>query len=125
MIKLVFCLRRLPHLSREEFQRYWRDTHGPLVRRHAKTLRIRRYTQVHTLDHPVNQALQSSRTSAEPYDGVAELWWDSLSEMASALSAADARRASEELLIDERRFIDHAQSALWIGEERNFVDEGQ
>ncbi|HBT35125.1 MAG TPA: EthD family reductase, partial [Hyphomonas sp.] len=24
MIKLTFCLRRLPHLSREEFQRYWR-----------------------------------------------------------------------------------------------------
>jgi hypothetical protein len=23
MIKLTFCLRRLPHLSREEFQRYW------------------------------------------------------------------------------------------------------
>ena len=31
MIKLVFCLRRQPHLSREEFQRYWRECHAPLV----------------------------------------------------------------------------------------------
>jgi len=40
MIKLVFCLRRLPNLSREEFQRYWLDTHGPLVRELAPALAI-------------------------------------------------------------------------------------
>ena len=32
MIKLVFCCRRRPELSREEFQRTWLDRHGPLVR---------------------------------------------------------------------------------------------
>ncbi len=42
MIKLVYCLRRLPNLSREEFQRYWLETHGPLVRSRAQALRIRR-----------------------------------------------------------------------------------
>jgi hypothetical protein len=41
MLKLVFSLRRLPTLSREEFQRNWYDTYGPLVRRHAKALRLR------------------------------------------------------------------------------------
>ncbi|MFT5776135.1 EthD domain-containing protein, partial [Hyphomonas sp.] len=30
MIKLSFCLRRLPHLSREDFQTYWREQHAPL-----------------------------------------------------------------------------------------------
>ena len=49
MIKLSFCLRRLSPLSREEFQRYWFDTHGPLVRKHAEALRIQRYVQTHTL----------------------------------------------------------------------------
>src|SRR5438034_9388833 len=73
MLKLVFPLRRLPSLSREEFQRYWYETHGPLVRRHAKALRIRRYVQLHTLDDPINAALQASRGAEEPYDGVAEL----------------------------------------------------
>lgn len=48
MVKMVYCLRRLSHLSREEFQRYWREKHGPLVQKHAATLRIRRYVQVHT-----------------------------------------------------------------------------
>src|SRR5690242_16791764 len=31
VIKLVFVLRRKPSLSREEFQRYWRERHAPLV----------------------------------------------------------------------------------------------
>ena len=38
MIKLTFCLVRLPHLSREAFQNYWYGTHAPLVASVAETL---------------------------------------------------------------------------------------
>jgi hypothetical protein len=31
MIKLSFCLVRLPSLTREAFQAYWLGTHAPLV----------------------------------------------------------------------------------------------
>ena len=71
MLKLVFPLRRLPTLSREEFQRHWRERHGPLVREAAKALGIRRYVQVHTLATPVNDALRRGRGGPEAYDGVA------------------------------------------------------
>ncbi len=117
MIKLVYCLRRLPHLSREEFQRYWRQTHGPLVRERARALRIRRYVQVHTLESPTNDALRRGRGGLEPYDGVAELWWESAEEMAAATTSPEGRRAGGELLEDERRFIDMERSALWIARE--------
>jgi hypothetical protein len=43
MIKLAFPLRRLPHPSRAEFQRYGFEVHGPLVRQHADALAIQRY----------------------------------------------------------------------------------
>ena len=122
MIKLVFCLRRLPHLSRAECQRYWRETHGPLVRRHAETLRIRRYVQVHTLDDPLNDALRASRGGPEPFDGTAELWWDSREELAAAWATPEGRRAAEELLADERRFIDLPRSPLWIAEEHPMIE---
>src|SRR5262249_13988947 len=49
MIRLTYVLRRLPTLSRQEFQQYWRQTHGPLVAKHAQTLACRKYIQVHTL----------------------------------------------------------------------------
>ena len=117
MVKLVFCLRRLPHLSREEFQRYWRETHGPLVRTHAGALRIRRYVQVHTLDDPLQDALRASRGGPEAFDGVAELWWESRADLAVAIADPAGQQAARELLDDERRFIDLARSPLWIGEE--------
>jgi uncharacterized protein (TIGR02118 family) len=124
VVKLVFCLTRRAGLSREEFQRYWRERHAPLVERHAATLRIRRYVQLHALSSPMNDALRASRGGPEAYDGVAELWWDSLDDLAAATATDEGRRAGEELLEDERRFIDLARSPLWLGEERPIVDAG-
>ena len=58
MIKLVFCCRRRPELSREEFQRYWLQSHGPLVRELAPALGIKRYTQVHTVTSAFSEAMR-------------------------------------------------------------------
>ncbi len=122
MIKLVYCLRRLPHLSREEFQRYWLETHGPLVRSRAQALRIRRYVQVHTLEGSINDALRQNRGALEAYDGVAELWWESVEEFVTAAASPEGRKAGEELLEDERRFIDMERSALWVAQEHPIVE---
>ena len=122
MIKLVYCLRRLPNLSREEFQRYWLETHGALVRERAQTLRIRRYIQVHTLEGSINDALRESRDALEAYDGVAELWWESVEEFVTATASPEGRKAGEELLEDERRFIDMERSALWVAQEHAIVE---
>jgi uncharacterized protein (TIGR02118 family) len=123
MVKLVFCLRRRPSLSREEFQRYWRETHAPLVARHAETLRIRRYVQLHSLadDTPLNAGLRASRGGPEPYDGIAELWWTSEEDLAAATASDAGRLASLELLEDEGRFIDLARSPLWLAREHEVV----
>jgi len=121
MIKLAFVLHRRSDLSRAEFQRYWRETHAPLVARHAEALRIRRYVQLHTADHTVNEALRASRGAPEPCDGVAELWWDDFEALAAALATEAGRAAGQELLDDERRFIDHARSPLFVAEEHEIV----
>jgi uncharacterized protein (TIGR02118 family) len=121
MIKLVFCLRRLSHLSRAEFQRYWYDTHGPLVRRQANALGIRRYVQLHTAHDALNEALRASRGGPEPFDGVAELWWDSREALETAMASDAGRAAGLVLLEDERRFIDLERSPLWVGEERPVI----
>jgi uncharacterized protein (TIGR02118 family) len=117
VLKLTFCLHRLPGLSREEFQRYWRETHGPLVRRHAAALGLLRYVQVHAGHDELGVALRSSRGGPEPYDGVAELWWRDRAGFEAALATPEAQRAGAELLADEKSFIDLARSPLWIGEE--------
>jgi uncharacterized protein (TIGR02118 family) len=121
MVKLVFCARRLPTLSRAEFQRYWREVHGPLVRQHAAALRIRRYVQVHTLDDPLQDMLRAGRGGPEAFDGVAELWWDTRDDLLAARDDPAWRAASLVLLEDERRFIDLARSPVWIGEEHPII----
>jgi uncharacterized protein (TIGR02118 family) len=121
MIKLVFCLRRLPGLPPSDFHRYWRETHAPLVRRHAAALRIRRYVQVHTLGDVLNDALRETRGGPEAYDGVAELWWDSRDDLAAAIATPEGQQAGAALLEDERRFIDLTRSPLWIAEEHSII----
>ena len=121
MVKLVFCLTRLPHLSREEFQRYWRERHGPLVRESAKALGIRRYVQAHTLDTPLNDALRRGRGGPEAYDGVAELWFGSLEALAAAGGTPEGKAAGRRLVEDERTFIDLARSPVLIAAEHPIV----
>lgn len=121
MLKLAFCLRRLPDLSREEFQAYWKEHHAPLVARNAAALGILRYVQLHTLDDPLNAAFRAGRGGPEPFDGIAELWWRDRESLAAAVATEEGQRAGEELLADERRFIDHARSPLFLAEEHDVV----
>jgi len=123
MIKLVFALRRLPHLSREEFQRTWRQDHAPLVEKHREALRICRYVQVHALDTPLDVALRESRGGPEPFDGTAELWWDSLEDLSEAMVTPEGAAAGAALLEDEKRFIDLANSPLWLNQEHPIIDD--
>ena len=123
MVKLMFVLRRRPDLTREEFQSYWRDPHAPLVLSHAEALGIRRYVQVHTLPEEFQAGLRASRQAPEAYDGVAELWYDSLEAIAAAVATEAGQAASVVLLEDERRFIDHERSPLWFGEEHIVIGD--
>jgi hypothetical protein len=116
MIKLTYCLVRLPHLTREAFQAYWLESHAPLVASVRETLRIRRYVQLHSLPADVSESIRTTRQGPEGYDGVAQLWWDSLEDMAR--SGPEAAEAGRLLLEDERRFIDLPKSPLWWGEEK-------
>ena len=121
MVKLVFCLRRRPELTREEFQRIWLDEHGPLVRRHAEAIGMRRYVQSHTRDSALNPVLAGSRGAPEPYDGVAELWFDSEEALVAAATSPEGTAAGAELHADEQRFIDHAQSPIFLVAEHELV----
>jgi hypothetical protein len=118
MVKIVFCLRRLPQLTPQEFQRYWYQVHAPLVRKHQKALRIVRYVQFHSDFGPLTQKLLAFRNSPEPYDGLAEIWYESREALETLGKDPNARAASRELLEDERRFVDHLRSPIWLGEEK-------
>lgn len=121
MIKLTFCLHRLPTLTREAFQDYWLNKHAPLVASHKATLGIRRYVQTHSLDPAASADIKASRGGPEQYDGVAQLWWDSFEDLAKHLATPESLAAGRALLEDEKKFIDLTRSPLWWGEEKVIV----
>lgn len=91
-VKNVEFLSRRPGLSIEAFQRYWRETHGPLA---ALIPTIRRYVQSHTR----RAAYERGRTPA--WDGVAVTWFDDTEAMRASAATAEYARVRA----DEANFI--------------------
>ncbi len=89
VIKTVTLLTRRPDLAREEFLRHWKQVHAPLV---LALPGVRRYVQCRPLEATGGES---------PYDGIAEVWYDSLEDLRATMDSA----AYNELLADEVNFM--------------------
>ena len=119
MIKLSYLMRRLPHLSREEFQKYWSEKHPSAVSPEAiPTLGIKRYIQVLTLDTDARELVIGPRTGlVEPFDGIAELWVESLDALKENWSTDQAKAFIQAFFEDEQNFIDWSRSTILVSKE--------
>ncbi|MGB5464628.1 MAG: EthD domain-containing protein [Sedimenticolaceae bacterium] len=120
MVKFLMCLTRHPKLSREEFQDYWKNKHGPFFMQHAQTIGARRYVQSHTVTTPLNDGLQSSRGMLPAFDGVAEVWFDSEEALIAGMSSPEGQKMAAALQEDEGNFIDHSKSSAFLVREDEF-----
>lgn len=77
--KNVEFVTRRPGMALPDFQRYWKEIHGPLA---ARIPMIRRYVQSHTRA----SAYERGRTPA--YDGVAVTWFDDTQAMRASATTA-------------------------------------
>jgi uncharacterized protein (TIGR02118 family) len=80
VIKLAMFVHRKEGMPVDEFQAYWRDTHGPLA---ARIPGLRRYIQCHV----VSESYEDSETPS--FDGAAQLWFDSLDVLDDARASAE------------------------------------
>ena len=122
MVKLVYCLRRRADVSSEEFYRYWLDTHGPKVKNAAEAMRALRYIQSHTCGSELNQAFAASRGLAPAYDGITEVWWNSIEDLKSAMASPAGAEAMAMLREDESQFIEFSQSCVFMTTEHLIFD---
>ena len=120
MIKFVMCIHRHPDMTREQFQDYWMNSHGPFFMENAGTMRTKKYVQSHTIDTPLNEGLRRSRGMLPEYDGVAEVWFESEEALMNGMSSAEDQKLSAALLEDEGNFIDHSKSSAFIVREHEF-----
>jgi uncharacterized protein (TIGR02118 family) len=90
VVKVIALLERRSDLSVEDFREHWQTVHAAFIRQLPG---IRRYQQNHAIKHH----------TAWPYDGAAEVWFDSVGDVAKAFSSREADAMRE----DEARFIDN------------------
>lgn len=109
MVKYIICAKRKASLTRQEFNTYWRNNHGPLVRSVPEFMRhVRKYVQCHLVGGA------SPLGGESVYDGVAELWFDSPAEIELAFNEP---RYLEIIRPDELKFVDLASCISFITEE--------
>lgn len=111
MVKVSVLLKRKPGMSKEEFHRYWKDVHGPLVMGVPEMMRhFRKYVQYHSLA----ESFTDTPGAASGYDGIADLWADSVDEVKQAFSEP---RYLEKVRPDEHKFLDLPNCVFLVTEE--------
>lgn len=107
-MKMIFGAKRRPGMSREDFARYWTTEHARIAMRVPG---IKRYV--------INIAPDLSGSGQEmPYDGFAEVWFESLDAMRAAASSPETGAVLE----DEKNLFDIGTRFVVIVEEHVMVE---
>jgi uncharacterized protein (TIGR02118 family) len=115
VIKSVLVFSRRADFPAEDFSKRWLEDHGALVRKHAKALRIRRYIQSHRLQSDKLGEFNGPRGWPQSkFDGLAEVWLDSIEDFHAALASPEGQAASQELARDEAEFIDPSSVQMFL-----------
>ena len=86
MFQVTFVVNEKPGMDRAQALAYWRDTHGPIVR---KVPGVRRYVQQHALGAPEGEP---------PFLGVASLYFDDQDAFATAAASPEFAAAIEDVV---------------------------
>lgn len=119
MIKISYLMRRLPNLSRDEFQSYWSEKHPSAAPADAfSVLGVKRYVQVLPMENEARNLVIGPRAGLiENFDGVAELWVDSIESIESDWSTEKAKEYIGIFFKDEQNFIDWSRSTILVSKE--------
>ena len=86
-----------------------------------KKCRASCYVQFHPDLGPLSARLSAFRNAPEPFDGIAEIWYENREALETLGMDPEARKASRQLLEDEKRFIDLSRSPIWAGKEKEII----
>ena len=103
MFKVVFFLHRRPDLSVDDFVRYSKTIHIPLVSQVPGLIR-----------YVVNHAVANPMGAEGACDAVAELWFASIESFQAALVTAEGKTT----LADQPNYLDMARTHMLIVDEQ-------
>jgi len=104
MIKEIALMKKKQGLSLDEFARYYKETCAPLAVRHVG---MKRYVLNFAMSLPSGE---------QPYDAVAEVWWDDMQSFQAASELMQSEKGK--VLLDSLdNFADFSQTILLLTEE--------
>ena len=106
MVKLMYVITPKAGMDRADFEQYWLEVHAPIVK---KIPHLKRYV--------INILQPRSDGTSAAIGGVAELCFESLDAMKTALRTADAENAREDI----RNFTEVAQNISGLVDEHMVV----
>jgi uncharacterized protein (TIGR02118 family) len=104
MIKAIVLLPRREDMSREEFERYGRENHLPLVSRLPGLRRL-----------VVSRVLPDPNGPPPAFDAVAEDWFDDLAAMGAAFQSPEGQA----VMTDAPNFLDMSRFQVLVVEEED------
>ena len=111
MIKSIALAYRKPGLTREEYNRYWKEQHGPLAARLFPGLR--KYVQNHFVPIPGREY---------EGDGIVEMWWDDVAAFENSMRFLETE-AGRPLMLDGAKFSVMRGGGPWVVKEHVIKDD--
>jgi uncharacterized protein (TIGR02118 family) len=102
MVKAMIFMKRRKDLTREQFKEYWLTQHVKLEKENTEKNRIRKIV--------ANIAIDDPALPPPPWDGIVELYFDSLEDMHLDVQGAQRRI----MLADEENFCDHSEEQVVV-----------
>ncbi len=111
MIKSIALAHKRPDLTQEEFNKYWKEQHGPLAARLIPGLR--KYIQNHFVMVPGREY---------EGNGIVEMWYDDLESFEKSMEFIHSP-GGKELAVDGAKFAEMRPGGLWVVEEHIIKDK--
>jgi len=113
MVKVIVLLSRLPHITREEFARYYEEHHAPFILTVLPDIKL--YRRNHVIGN--SEGPEDQRINAAPFDTLTELRF---SDEAAYQRFANANLDPDiiaRIRADEANFLDHTKTLIFRVDE--------
>jgi uncharacterized protein (TIGR02118 family) len=102
LVKAMIFMKRRKDLTREQFKEYWLTQHVKLEKENAEKNWVRKIV--------ANIAIDDPEMPEPPWDGMVELYFDSIEDMQRDVQGAQR----EVMLADEENFCDHSEEQVVV-----------
>jgi len=112
MVKVTIWINRRKDLTREQFKHYWLTNHRKLELDSLKKDPIRKIVVSFATGEVIG-------AKEPPYDALVELYFDSVEDMRAQFAGA----RDETMFEDEKNFVDHSLSRIFVVTEEVIIGE--